>query len=178
MCGDHGYLDWQEYKDKGSPPHVRGPLCTYNISFYSTGITPACAGTTFTFFLCLHICRDHPRMCGDHIWIDSLTFQVQGSPPHVRGPHMQEDTEVHHYGITPACAGTTKRHSLTQELSRDHPRMCGDHFDECWKTNKRPGSPPHVRGPQKCLAIIYCVPGITPACAGTTGWPAVPTIYG
>ena len=53
-------------------------------------------------------------------------------------------------------------------LSRDHPRMCGDHFDVEESECIEEGSPPHVRGPRHHRPQELAFQGITPACAGTT----------
>src|SRR5690554_3347676 len=107
-------------------------------------------------------------MCGDH---DELYFQIRrlwGSPPHVRGPLGPITIRENGNGITPACAGTTGEGDLLPLLSRDHPRMCGDHSFSIYSIYTRMGSPPHVRGPQFQYILDIYQDGITPACAGTT----------
>ena len=87
-------------------------------------------------------------MCGDHHLLASLLWDILGSPPHVWGPRrifLQNSPNV---GITPACAGTTISLVSFSAFTRDHPRMCGDHYLL---------APPCPLGKR-----------ITPACAGTT----------
>ena len=128
MCGDHGRehnsRDWQ----RGSPPHVRGPLNTYEGLYALRGITPACAGTTKTTIIEYRFVGDHPRMCGDHRVKPSSMLHSLGSPPHVRGPLGSNRNNQKSFGITPACAGTTLSVHTLNGLNRDHPRMCGDHL--------------------------------------------------
>ena len=53
-------------------------------------------------------------------------------------------------------------------ILEDHPRMCGDHIQYRMYQSRMLGSPPHVRGPRLTIPVTTFVPGITPACAGTT----------
>ena len=91
-----------------------------------------------------------------------------GSPPHVRGPPTFCHIPTPSAGITPACAGTTFYWNICYFHSWDHPRMCGDHMDKIFYCALLLGSPPHVRGPRLTIPVTTFVPGITPACAGTT----------
>ena len=47
-------------------------------------------------------------MCGDHYPGKGLSLLMMGSPPHVRGPRVFSHHLGKVFGITPACAGTTK----------------------------------------------------------------------
>ena len=116
----------------------------------------------------MDILWDHPRMCGDHISFPSPEADVQGSPPHVRGPLKALHLISLLFGITPACAGTTKNIIDPIIDNRDHPRMCGDHLDGKTLPTGYEGSPPHVRGPLSAWHKAQGDEGITPACAGTT----------
>ena len=86
MCGDHIKKRLNRVDRTGSPPHVRGPRSHKKKGEESSGITPACAGTTDTVFNVWQFIRDHPRMCGDHKGLISWPDPHSGSPPHVRGP--------------------------------------------------------------------------------------------
>ena len=147
---------------------MRGPREKDNSTTKSNGITPACAGTTKVFKKVRRPARDHPRMCGDH----SLDYRCRsyflGSPPHVRGPRYMSPLNRALPGITPACAGTTSSHWKQSSSVRDHPRMCGDHFENAYHIINYGGSPPHVRGPHRSSNSRPDTLGITPACAGTT----------
>ena len=91
----------------GSPPHVRGKLCSEHINCYTVGITPACAGKTVCSFFILVCGGDHPRMCGENNYFPLQFRAEQGSPPHVRGKHVKYNKHFCMIGITPACAGKT-----------------------------------------------------------------------
>ena len=91
-------------------------------------------------------------------------------------------------GIIPACAGSTALISINSPVSRDHPRMCGEHAwrFECFLTHgdhprmcgehqrgvRDPrtalGSSPHVRGARLERDENPSGSGIIPACAGST----------
>ena len=86
----------------------------------------------------------------------------------MRGPLPQKVYVYKHYGITPACAGTTTSFSEYILANRDHPRMCGDHLTFSKHLQSLQGSPPHVRGPRYEHLKDGEEYGITPACAGTT----------
>ena len=107
MCGDHYVLCGFAVVLVGSPPHVRGPLNDTYDQFWWEGITPACAGTTKMTREELKAIGDHPRMCGDHLYVHFQRWQYRGSPPHVRGPRLCSHVYLFLSGITPACAGTT-----------------------------------------------------------------------
>ena len=51
----------------------------------STGIIPACAGSTSVCFLGKFLVGDHPRMCGEHFNCEEVALMRVGSSPHVRG---------------------------------------------------------------------------------------------
>ena len=71
-------------------------------------------------------------------------------------------------GIIPAYAGNTLIIRCISTLSRDHPRVCGEHTTEpaCgrWST----GSSPRMRGTRAFCKNVGIKPGIIPAYAGNT----------
>ena len=73
-----------------------------------------------------------------------------GSSPRVRGTLVSAKDVLQSSGIIPACAGNTDGTSFMTVNSKDHPRVCGEHF-VCrsiriiaW------GSSPRVRGTHAC----------------------------
>ena len=126
-------------------------------------------------------------MCGEKRCLILQSGYTSGSPPHVRGKVVFDDTHSQLPRITPACAGKSQLPDGNWNQNQDHPRMCGekpsgrskgshpaqDHPRMCGEKalagfdNAMPtGSPPHVRG--KGCDFPGCVgaQGITPACAG------------
>ena len=111
LCGDYQNVPIVIDFSRGSPPPVRGLLGSVSIIPALCRITPACAGTTCTFF-CLHkFSKDHPRLCGDYAFILWIISRGIGSPPPVRGLLKADNLINDIAGITPACAGTTFTYS-------------------------------------------------------------------
>ena len=90
----------------GSPPHARGRRTTCGVRQCRNGITPACAGKTFS--------------------LTPMCFVPPGSPPHARGRPAPLRPSRRGSRITPACAGKTAGQSNQTNLRRDHPRMRGE----------------------------------------------------
>ena len=169
MCGEH----WSQCRVcapvEGSSPHVRGALVSSFIKTIQCGIIPACAGSTLGMGNWCRFRWDHPRMCGEHKSMAFCVGTLRGSSPHVRGaPHLMAELRGQS-GIIPACAGSTALISINSPVSRDHPRMCGEH---CFSGNgigSAQGSSPHVRGAPGRWRSEPPGTGIIPACAGSTG---------
>ena len=87
-------------------------------------------------------------MCGEHSDAALMIAPRSGSSPHVRGAHGEALVRDFEVGIIPACAGSTSMSAAYLSLSRDHPRMCGEH----WRS----------------LGRFALRVGIIPACAGST----------
>ena len=170
MCGEHyvhrPQLDW----DVGSSPHVRGARCFATVFLDGFGIIPACAGSTCPSRPSAATAGDHPRMCGEHrICCQSCKIST-GSSPHVRGAQFRGEFVDHLVGIIPACAGSTTGVAASAKVTRDHPRMCGEHGRLATMPCRSPGSSPHVRGAQRLERQSCSLSGIIPACAGSTSW--------
>ena len=168
MCGKDENPSWQLSMEGGSPLHVRERQNQGIPASCCPGITPACAGKTGRQRSGRLPGRDHPRMCGKDrkVFIYSLNFG--GSPPHVRERHRVTEYYLLFRGITPACAGKTKRWSNTTRWARDHPRMCGKDHGMSSLCNHGLGSPPHVRERHRRRPYAVRRTRITPACAGKT----------
>ena len=91
-----------------------------------------------------------------------------GLSPHVRGAHRRQPQLRQRAGIIPACAGSTCWSRSTSRTVRDHPRMCGEHFDAGDLEVHVGGSSPHVRGAPRVEGLEPEKSGIIPACAGST----------
>ena len=132
------------------------------------GIIPACAGSTFVIVYPPRFSRDHPRMCGEHLWMQASTGATSGSSPHVRGARSAWVIGAVFAGIIPACAGSTSPWPSASARCGDHPRMCGEHSSGPALIADIPGSSPHVRGARGCQQLQQSYLGIIPACAGST----------
>ena len=146
MCGEHSRCSAALELATGSSPHVRGAPHFQPDLLTSVGIIPACAGSTIVLTLGLCGLRDHPRMCGEHVLVESDESGVVGSSPHVRGARRPWIPNAPLTGIIPACAGSTSATSSKSRRTRDHPRMCGEHSSAPSAVLSRSGSSPHVRG--------------------------------
>ena len=146
MCGEHTIVVMASLAGVGSSPHVRGAQHSACQPRTPHGIIPACAGSTDIRLIAQELNRDHPRMCGEHLSRLDSNQNKQGSSPHVRGAPTCRLGVTAGNGIIPACAGSTLILILPWLLTRDHPRMCGEHFSHVFRIERPQGSSPHVRG--------------------------------
>ena len=70
--------------------------------------------------------------------------------------------------ITPACAGITQLREIAQDPLEDHPRVCGNYYNQAEGFAGARGSPPRVRELPEASTKSLSFFGITPACAGIT----------
>ena len=146
MCGEHCDVGLMFLHPSGSSPHVRGTPRKRSQDDRRKGIIPACAGNTRWPAGCRGSAGDHPRMCGEHCGGHVALRRGEGSSPHVRGtPGAKNDIRPHR-GIIPACAGNTRTIICFVLNTRDHPRMCGEHYGQRDGAINLRGSSPHVRG--------------------------------
>ena len=114
------------FADTGSPPHARGRPFDSDVSDWSSGITPACAGKTRPRVRRRTWNWDHPRMRGEDVrWIGGICSAC-GSPPHARGRPGSTGGGKEFWRITPACAGKTGTRRSEGQPQPDHPRMRGE----------------------------------------------------
>ena len=105
-------------------------------------------------------------MCGEKKRLAACAQTAEGSPPRVRGKGWLLLTLTVRNGITPACAGKRLCYSLCLPPLWDHPRVCGEKFDNPKIVYSEKGSPPRVRGKVLVQCVLSSPLGITPACAG------------
>ena len=138
-------------------------------------IIPTCTGNTQSGRLTSKFKWDHPRTCGEHSTVTISPLLSVGSSPHVRGAQFRREFVDHLVGIIPACAGSTTGVAASAKVTRDHPRMCGEHGRLATMPCRSPGSSPHVRGALRQTQRQGQRPGIIPACAGSTPTATRPT---
>ena len=110
----------------------------------------------------------HPRVCGENIWICALSASSPGSSPRVRGKLLLRVAFRLTDRLIPACAGKTRIIQTGHQLSRAHPRVCGENCHEPGPPRKNRGSSPRVRGKRSCCQVSPWPVGLIPACAGKT----------
>ena len=84
----------------------------------------------------------------------------------MRGKGIADDEARAAVGITPACAGKSRRLSHCRSQFWDHPRVCGEKLSLSTRPRAKSGSPPRVRGKVHISTGQVGGVGITPAYAG------------
>ena len=84
-CGENCHVPVRFLRTVGSPPQVRGKLLIYAQIGRLRGITPAGAGKTSSRLSHTSLPQDHPRRCGENVYVFPCVRNKPGSPPQVRG---------------------------------------------------------------------------------------------
>ncbi len=107
VCGEHALSTVLSTSSAGSSPRMRGtPTCAdYEIPW--RGIIPAYAGNTQDSGILRRFSRDHPRVCGEHLWLSQCAALRAGSSPRMRGTLNQLYISAQRKWIIPAYAGNT-----------------------------------------------------------------------
>ena len=166
VCGEKALSALNRCAAWGSPPRMRGKVCSAVDDECQPGITPACAGKSQGYQCHTSGYKDHPHVCGEKLLAQLRTGSIEGSPPRMRGKVLGKAVLFDCHGITPAYAGKSCRAVRSRWRARDHPRVCGEKTPDASSTTKSIGSPPRMR--RKGHRSIHPVPqrGITPAYAG------------
>jgi len=105
---------------------------------------------------------------GEHLSAGTLTSFPLGSSPRARVARVIVRAPLPQVGIIPACAGSTAVTAAGSANPRDHPRVRGEHDFRHGSEWEGQGSSPRARGALEFRAGCVRVPGIIPACAGST----------
>ena len=154
----------------GSSPRMRGTLHFVKLVHLRHGIIPAYAGNTPVRLGRSLPCRDHPRVCGEHVNQFDGHCPTSGSSPRMRGTLGRFGSQCGEGGIIPAYAGNTMGPSPVMTDWRDHPRVCGEHLWYCPHGQRYEGSSPRMRGTLLTGMIRLSSLGIIPAYAGNTSF--------
>ena len=147
---------------------MRGKLKAERGERKTRRITPAHAGKTWRRFSRGSTTTDHPRACGENLFVEKPLEEGIGSPPRMRGKQRLGLRSVQERRITPAHAGKTVIFYGDTETVTDHPRACGENVTEVGKVVWDVGSPPRMRGKLSGQEKVDFRPRITPAHAGKT----------
>ena len=128
VCGEHLEPFGRHHMHQGSSPRMRGTHSTCHLTSQYTGIIPAYAGNTAERDCRRRPDQDHPRVCGEHVPNVTLPNCKAGSSPRMRGTHDESFDAWLKEGIIPAYAGNTWPGQSIKQVSRDHPRVCGEHI--------------------------------------------------
>ena len=134
---------------------------------FSTGITPACAGTFLIKSKEQANWEDHPCVCRNISIIRNAVDLILGSPLRVQEHFYFCCYVFPSWGITPACAGTLMGKDSQGLLFRDHPCVCRNIIIFQNTTASLLGSPLRVQEHSYLAEGPGAYWGITPACAGT-----------
>ena len=126
VCGEKTIPGINTEVEAGSPPRVRGEEAIEAPTAAIPRITPACAGRRRFGSPRGPRSEDHPRVCGEKEIIRRYGDEDGGSPPRVRGEASLVDSIPARTGITPACAGRSRKSLARTAGVEDHPRVCGE----------------------------------------------------
>ena len=176
VCGEKGW-DYDAFLYQlGSPPRMRGKVDNVRCGQTYPGITPAYAGKRSTTQIFRHLYRDHPRVCGEKVFLSVPATSVLGSPPRMRGKVTPVSLVALWGRITPAYAGKRAVVPVYDVRFRDHPRVCGEKTDSQYQLPIMQGSPPRMRGKGVKWQVSRRLKWITPAYAGKSGLAALAAI--
>ncbi len=150
-CGEHSSTFRVLSEFPGSSPHMRGAHLVHDLPQGRHGIIPAHAGSTRSSA--------------------SEQRDTTGSSPHMRGARLERGLRRRGRRIIPAHAGSTlvvDGHGL---VSPDHPRICGEHYQQMLAFDPEEGSSPHMRGARAAGGRGPHRRRIIPAHAGSTRRP-------
>ena len=147
----------------GSPPHVWGVrgksvahFCHYAVHPHMCGeycfrhgqrchhrrFTPTCVGSTRAHNPCCGTISVHPHMCGEY------SRRMSAGCGRSR--------------FTPTCVGSTTITRSTSVAMAVHPHMCGEYYRRVERRFARVGSPPHVWGVRRDVAVHHHYQGGSP----------------
>ena len=89
-------------------------------------ITPAYAGKRLRSTDFSDVDKDHPRLCGEKIFLCFVIMALIGSPPPMRGKDQAFQPLYMQHRITPAYAGKSAGVRCSDADWQDHPRLCGE----------------------------------------------------
>ena len=168
MRGEHTAVLWMTWLPLGSSPHARGTRRRTTSATAPSRFIPACAGNTVAGPPPRFRCAVHPRMRGEHIYLERYWLQPGGSSPHARGTRISLMTGRPPRRFIPACAGNTLSRTFTSVIMAVHPRMRGEHLALDIMRNRGGGSSPHARGTPTTGRTDHGPTRFIPACAGNT----------
>ena len=131
-------------------------------------LIPAYAGNTGQYRR-VHIFHPaHPRVCGEHLFKNTLGARIRGSSPRMRGTLCRVVRNRIHGRLIPAYAGNTGITAAFTAWSTAHPRVCGEHVSKAGAVAPGFGSSPRMRGTRTRQRRTGRKVRLIPAYAGNT----------
>ena len=129
VCGENPLFCGQYRLKSESPPRMRGKRSEIMVIEPCYRITPAYAGKTQNTNVRCALYVDHPRGCGENLFIVISADKSMGSPPRMRGKPCAAILRAVGRRITPADAGKTCLSDCMGLEKEDHPRGCGENMN-------------------------------------------------
>ena len=134
----------------------------------STGNIPAYAGKTAIAISSGLVKPEHPRVCGENLFVGDVIGQGKGTSPRMRGKHAAGVSRNLRSRNIPAYAGKTSSAFFSASSFSEHPRVCGENH-HCYQHPKlQHGTSPRMRGKHRPVQINFLVIRNIPAYAGKT----------
>ena len=133
-------------RKSGSSPRMRGKQLPIAKMLAHVRIIPAHAGQTVGMVVFPRAQSDHPRACGANGPFITVSTQIFGSSPRMRGKPGGWVERRHSRRIIPAHAGQTPGSSCSRAGYPDHPRACGANLASRRFHHGLSGSSPRMRG--------------------------------
>ena len=162
----------------GSSPRLRGAPGSMGGAVMLIRLIPASAGSTGGCRLAGALFWAHPRVCGEHFFVDSASGWPCGSSPRLRGAHLGCARLRCVCRLIPASAGSTTFPATPDPHSAAHPRVCGEHLPAGAGALAVSGSSPRLRGARGSKRSSGPGPGSSPRLRGAltrpfTGHPSL-----
>ena len=125
--GEHVCAESSACMPVGSSPRARGTLIGVFGHDLGARFIPACAGNTASKISSSVSRPVHPRVRGEHNFLEVPPLFRLGSSPRARGTRPGRRVRQQECRFIPACAGNTLRVRCAVPLLSVHPRVRGEH---------------------------------------------------
>ena len=159
----------------GLPPRGRGRALTPAKTARHGRITPAWAGKSSSYRLLHERQMDYPRVGGEEFLLNLRQLGANGLPPRGRGRDRARNHLQTQGGITPAWAGKSDAAGDLPDTTADYPRVGGEESKLPVLRGGQKGLPPRGRGRASMSDKIVFRSRITPAWAGKSLSPFLPS---
>ena len=150
VCGEKMDAATIQSGNAGSPPRMRGKDRRAVQGGIPAGITPAYAGKSPVVRERFLPAQDHPRVCGEKRSAGLGGRDGLGSPPRMRGKDRKDTDDAGIERITPAYAGKRKFKPKKTTDDWDHPRVCGEKYQDKNGNKRTAGITPAYAGKSHC----------------------------